>query len=403
MSLIGRAFRNQTTDTPITTSHELQAFLDVYGAWSTTSGVAVSPATAMACAAVSAAVGLLSESAGQLPLNIYRRLTPRGKDKAREHPVWSVLHDSPNAWQNPFEYREQKTLHLALWGNAYSIKVRSPRGELMELLPIHPSRVEVKQDERWRVTYKIKGPDDTIATFPRDRVFHIRDRSINGYEGRPRILDGRDTIGLALSAERWGGQLFGNSARPAGLLSTDENLTDDQIDRLISTWKQAHGGSNALGTAVLDGGMKWSPLVMNNTDAQFLETRKFQIAEVARLYRVPPHMLGDLEKATFSNVEHMGIQFVKFTLLPWLKRWESAINDQLLDNDPELFAEFNVNAFERGDLASRTVHYSAGIRDGYYSPNDVLEKENENPVDGGDEYRRAESIHGPTPEGVTPA
>lgn len=395
MSFLSTAFKNTTEGGPITSSPELAAFLQVYGGWDSTSGISVTPETALKCAAISAAVGLISESIAQLPLMVYRRLDPRGKERASDTSLWRVLHDKPNRWQNSFEWREQMALHLTLWGNAYSLITRSQRGELSELLPIHPSRVTPKQDDQWNIIYKVRGPDGSEVQLARDRVFHVRDRSVDGIVGRPRIFDGKDTIGLALSAERWGGQLFGNGARPSGILSAPGKLGDPQIARLKETWTAGHGGANALGTAVLDNGFTWKPLVMNNTDAQFLETRKFQIAEVSRIYRVPPHMLGDLEKATFSNVEHMGLQYLKFSLLPWLKRVESAINDQLIGFGSGMFAEFLIDAFERADLAGRTAHYTAGIRDGYLSANDIRELENRNPIDNGDEYRRAESIHGP--------
>lgn len=395
MGIAARAFRNQTSGGPITTSPELAAFLQVYGGWSTHSGVTVTPANAMACAAVSAAVGLISESIAVLPLMIYERLDPRGKERARSHPLWQVLHNRPNEWQNAFEWREQTALHLVLWGNTYCLIVRNSKGELRELIPIHPTRVVPKRSASWLVTYEVAGPNGDTKTFARDQIFHIKDRSFDGLVGRPRIFDAKDSIGLALSAERWGAQLFGNGARPSGLLSTDRVMKEDQVTFLAKSWGEAHGGDNALGTAILDGGLKWTPMVMNNTDAQFLETRLFQLREVARVWRVSPSLIGDLEHAaTRANVESFGLQFLKFTLLSWLTRYEAAINDQLMPSDSGMFAEFLLDAFERADLVSRTAHYSAGIRDGYLSQNDVRDLENRNPIEHGDEYRRAESIHG---------
>lgn len=374
----------------ITTSKELEQVFIAHGAGSF-AGVVVTPEVAMMVSAVSAATSLLSETTAMIPTMLYRRLGDGGKERATDHPLYRLLHDKPNSWQNSFEFREFMTLHLLLNGNCYAYKVLrtsgARRGELLELIPIHSDRVKVEQDDDYTIRYRVALPDGQIVTIPADRMFHIRDRSINGYEGVSRLKHGRDAIGLARVAERWGAQLFGNGARPSGLLRTDETLDDEQVTRLRESWQAAHGGENALGTAVLDGGLNWVPLVMNNTDAQFIETRKHQIAEIARLYRVPPHMIADLERSTNNNIEQQSLEFVKYSLMPWLRRWEAAINTQLLEPGGEYFAEFVVDGLLRGDAKSRYEAYASALQNEWMNKNEVRALENLNPVDGGDEFR----------------
>ena len=385
----------------ITSSKELADVLGANGSVSFT-GITVTPDVAMMVAAVGAAVSLLSETVAQIPLPLYRRRADGGKEKATDNPLWMLLHDKPNSWQNSFEFREMLTLHLLLWGNCYAFMSRQRSGRanglVIELVPIHPDRVKVEQDDNHVVTYRVSLAKGEMVTVPARDMFHIRDRSIDGFRGISRLKYGQDSIGLARVTERWGAQLFGNGARPSGVLSTDGMLNDEQVKRLGESWKAAHGGENALGTAVLDGGLKWTPLAMTSHDSQYLENRKFQIAEISRIYRIPPHMLGDLDKATFSNIEHQSLEFVKFSLMPWLKRWEGAINTQLLNPTEEYFAEFVVEGLLRGDIKSRYEAYQIGVMNKWLSPNEIREKENMNPREGGDVYENPAITPG---EGVT--
>ncbi|MEM9262409.1 MAG: phage portal protein, partial [Pseudomonadota bacterium] len=286
--------------TIITDPRDLAAALEDVGVESA-AGLVVSPQVAVMVSAVSAAVSLLAESIAQLPIHVYER-QEKGKDRREGDPLAILLHDRPNTYQTPFEFFELMTLWLLLWGNCYAIVVKT-RGAASELIPVHPDRVEVQLDANHRRVYLVSEKDGVQRTYGQESVLHVMDRSFDGLKGRSRLKDGRDTIGLSKAAETWGARLFKNSARPAGLLTSPEKLNAEQMSRLRESWKKAHGGENALGTAVLDAGMEWKPLVMNNRDAQFTESRKFQIAEIARLYRVPPHMVGDLERATFSNIE----------------------------------------------------------------------------------------------------
>lgn len=385
-------------DNSITTSQELERVL-MRGA-GTRAGVDVTTETALMVAAVSAAVTVIAETVAQLPLIVYERRANGDRERAAESPLWALLHDRPNRYQDAFQFREMLTMHLALWGNAYAFIVRTLDGRrIVELLPLHPDRVRPEQGSDYRLTYRISLPGGEEVVAQAADVLHLRDRSLDGYRGVSRLKMGRDSIGLALVAERWGAQLFGNSARPAGLLTSDAVKSPEQMAKLAEGWRAAHGGENALGTAVLDGGWTWSPLAMNNTDAQFLETRKFQIAEIARIYRIPPHMLADLERATFSNIEHQSLEFVKFSLMPWLRRWEMAINTQLLAPGSPVYAEFLVEGLLRGDTKSRYESYAIALQNRWMNVNEVRAREGLNAVAGGDEYRGAANLYGETTGG----
>ncbi|MBO6542303.1 MAG: phage portal protein [Alphaproteobacteria bacterium] len=375
----------------ITTSQELEKLL--LSERPGIAGVDVSPKTAMMVAAVGASVRILSESVAQLPLILYRK-DGQKRERADDLALWKVLHGKANGWQSSFEFVLFMVSHLVALGNCYAFVNRLKNGQIYELLPIHPDRVEVKQDPNtFKLIYRVAVRDGQILEVPQSSMFHVRDFTENGFEGVSRLKQGADSIGLALASERWGAQLFGNGARPSGILSTDGKLGAEQMKLIAESWKSAHGGKNALGTAVLDGGMKFSPLVMNNTDAQFLETRKFQVNEIARIYRIPPHMLADLDKASFSNIEHQSLEFVKYTLMPWLRRIESAINTQLIDTDG-VYAEFLVDGLLRGDVKARYEAYQIAISIGVMSPNEVRALENLNPREGGDEFIPAENIFG---------
>lgn len=362
-------------------------------------GVVVTPDAAMSVPAVNAAVSIISESMAMLPLNVFKK-QDRERLSMPDHPVYRLFHVQPNSYMDPFQFIEMLTMHLMLWGNCYSFK-NIVRGVVTELLPIHPGRVQVKQNEAYRVTYEVSLPNGEVIEFERDAIFHVKDRTFNGYEGVSRILQLRESIGLAIETERHSAKLFGNNASPSGVLSTDQPLSREQMDNLRESWKAAHGGENQFSTAVLDGGFKFQPITMTSHDVQLIESRKFQISEVSRIYRVPPHLLGDLERATFSNIEQQSLDFVQRTLSPWIRRWEAAINNQLIGPRERfhIFSKFNVDAQLRGDIASRYSAYHVGLTDGFLSVNEVRELEDRNPIEGGDEYRQAESVFGGNEDG----
>ncbi len=364
------------------------------GLGGTASGAVVTPDSAMRVVAVFAAVRVISEALAQVPLITYRR-TGEARKRATDHWLYSLLHDAPNQWQTSFEWREMMQAHVSLRGNAFSFKVRV-RDETRELLPLHPDRVVVRQHDDWRLTYTISLPDGTRAEVPAADILHIRGFSQNGFTGVSPIRLAREALGLAIETERHGAQLFGNAARPGGVLTTEQKLDDKQVKQLTESWHDAMTGKNRLKTAILDAGVSYQQIALSNEDAQFLETRKFQRNEIATLFRLPPHMIGDLERATFSNIEQQALEFVVYSMGPHYKRWEQAISMQLLSRGEraEIFAEFLVDGLLRGDSKSRHQAHSLALRDGWRNVNEVRGIENLNPIEGGDIYRAAVNVYG---------
>lgn len=354
----------------------------------TTAGVSVTELSALQSTAVYACVRLLAETVASLPLITYRRLENGGKERALDHPLYDVLHYRPNRLMSSFEWRETMMGHLLLWGNAYSRIVDDASGRVVELYPMRPDRVQISQTEAGLMyTYSPTGGE--VMTLPEEKVFHLRGLSTEGILGISPIAQARQAIGLALATEEFGSRFFGNGARPGGVLEHPGTLTDEAMNRLRMSWEQSHtGAANAHKVAILEEGMKYAQIGIPPEDAQFLETRKFQLAEIARIFRVPAHMIGDLDRATFSNIEHQSLEFVIHSVRPWLVRWEQAIMRSLLMEHErnEVFAEFLVDGLLRGDTMSRYQAYATAVTNGWMSRNEVRQLENLNPVDGLDEY-----------------
>lgn len=376
-------FLTRSVNAAITTSHEL-AQLYLRGQ-NTFAGMPVSADTAMRVSAVYAAVRVLAESVAQLPLITYRRL-PRGKERETSHPIYKLLHDRPNRWQTSFEFREMMTGHVVLRGNAYAQKARA-RGVVRELIPLNPDAVTVTQNSDTTLAYEYADGKGG-RTFQQKDILHIRGLSSNGCVGMSPIACHREAIGLAAAAEKLGAQLFGNGAKPNAAFKHPKALKDDAFERLKSQLNSAFNGDNAMSTMILEDGMDWVKLGIDPKDAQFIETRKFQIEEIARIFRVPPHKIGDLSRSTNNNIEHQSLEFVTDTLMPWLVRWEQAIYRDLIEEtgNDDIFAEFLVDGLLRGDSKSRAEFYASGITNGWLNRNEVRAKENLNPADGLDEF-----------------
>jgi len=372
----------------IKSSADLESFLRG-GIGGSSSGVNVTPDSAMTIAAVFACVRVLSESVAQLPLVLYRRLPEGGKVRAVEHPLYPILHDAPNDFQTSFEWREMKQGHTALRGNSYSF-INRAGGQVRELLPIHPDKVEPKQED-WKVTYKVQMGSGNTREFKQGDILHIRGLSSDGVMGLSPVKLFREAMGLALATEKHGAKLFGNGTRLGGILKHPGTLSENGAARLKQSWEDAHAGvDNAFKTALLEEGISWEAVGMTSEDAQFLETRKFQKTEIASIFRVPPHLIGDLERSTNNNIEHQGLEFVIYTLTPWLRRWESALGKALLPPEQrgEYFIEFLVDGLLRGDFKTRMEGYASALNNGWLNPNEVREMENRNPIEGGDQYLR---------------
>ena len=348
------------------------------------SGKNVNERSAMQMTAVYACVRVLSEAVAGLPLHLYRYTEKGSKEKAIDQPLYFVLHDEPNPEMTSFAFRETLMTHLLLWGNAYAQIIRNGKGEVVALYPLMPNRMTVDRDEKGQLYYEYQTSTDearttkggTVRLRPSD-VLHVPGLGFDGLVGYSPIAMAKNAIGLAIAAEEYGSKFYANGAAPSGVLEHPGILKDPS--KVRDSWNETFGGSgNAHKIAVLEEGMKYTPISINPSEAQFLETRKFQIDEIARIFRVPPHMIGDLERSTFSNIEQQSLEFVKYTLEPWLVRWEQAMARALISpkDKSKYFIKFNVDGLLRGSYQERMQGYSVGIQNGFMCPNDVRSLEN---------------------------
>lgn len=369
----------------ITESSELAKLL--MGSQSS-AGVAVTHETALRQSAVYACVLVISETVAQLPLILYERKGSR-KERALSQRLYGLLHDAPNEFQTSFEWRQMQTAHLCLRGNAYSYISRSVTGEPLELLPMHPDRVEVKQHKDYSLEYRFKDADSVTHTLRQDQVLRLTGLSFDGVNGLSPISYHRESVGTAIAADRHTALSFKNGAKLNGILKREGTFKDlDVAKRVRESWDEAFSGDNAFKTPLLEDGLEWQQISMNNRDAQYIETRKFQTEDIARIFRVPPHKIGHLERSTNNNIEHQALEFVTDTLMPWLRRWEQAIGRDLLGvtDRRKYFAEFLVDGLLRGDAKSRSEFYASAVQTGWMNRNEVRAKENMNPEDGLDEF-----------------
>ena len=344
---------------------------------------------AMRLAAVYACVRVLAETVASLPLVVYERLD-RGKERAVEHPLYRLLHDAPNPLMTAFEWREALMGHLALWGNAYCEIEYDGGGRPLALWPLRPDGVEDIRRGSQGLTYVYRLPDGKQVVFPGERIFHVRGLSPDGIRGYSPIADfARRLVKMGLAVEAFGDNFFANGARPGGVLQHPGKLSDEAYENLRGSWAGRHEGlSNAHRVAILEEGMTFQAVGTPPEEAQFLESMKMNRAQIASIFRVPPHMIGDLERATFSNIEQQSIEFKTYTMEPWLVRWQQAINTRLMvEGERETyFAEFVTDALLRGDTASRYAAHAIARQNGWMSANDIREIENMNPIEGGDVY-----------------
>ena len=360
------------------------------------SGKAVTERSAMQMTAVYSCVRILSEAVAGLPLHLYRYNDSGSKEKAVDHPLYRLLHDEPNPEMSSFVFRETLMTHLLLWGNAYAQIIRNGKGEIISLYPLMPNKMTVERDESGHLYYSYQRSNDEaigesgrVILKPSD-VLHIPGLGFDGLVGYSPIAMAKNAIGLAIATEEYGAKFFANGAAPSGVLEHPGTLKDPSKIRVA--WQSQFGGSQNSGkVAVLEEGMKYTPISISPEQAQFLETRKFQINEIARIFRVPPHMVGDLEKSSFSNIEQQSLEFVKYTLDPWVVRWEQSIMRSLLSptEKSEYFVKFNLEGLLRGDYQSRMNGYAIGRQNGWMSANDIRELENLDLIpdeDGGNLY-----------------
>ena len=392
MGIFSGLFRSRDAPSNSTAGSVYRFFLG-----GSSAGKIVNERSAMQMTAVYSCVRVLSEAVAGLPLHLYKYTDGGSKEKATSHPLYFVLHDEPNSEMTSFVFRETLMTHLLLWGNAYAQIIRNGKGEVVALYPLMPNRMTVDRDEKGQLYYEYQTSTDearttkggTVRLKPSD-VLHVPGLGFDGLVGYSPIAMAKNAIGLAIAAEEYGSKFYANGAAPSGVLEHPGVLKDPA--KLRDSWTQTFGGSsNSNKVAVLEEGVKYTPISIAPNEAQFLETRKFQINEIARIFRVPPHMVGDLEKSSFSNIEQQSLEFVKYTLEPWLVRWEQSMERVLIspDEKPQYFIKFNVDGLLRGDYQSRMEGYATARQNGWMSANDIRELENLDRIpaeDGGDLY-----------------
>jgi len=392
MSIFSGLFRSRDKPSDSTTGSSYRFFFG-----GTTSGKNVTERSAMQMTAVYSCVRILSEAIAGLPIHLYRYGENGSKEKAVDHPLYFLLHDEPNPEMTSFVFRETLMTHLLLWGNAYAQIIRNGKGEVVALYPLMPNRMTVDRDSDGYLYYEYQTSQDEAHTMNGSRVrlspldvLHVPGLGFDGLVGYSPIAMAKNAIGMAMACEEYGAKFFSNGATPGGILEHPGVVKDPE--RVRESWNSAFGGSaNSNKVAVLEEGMKYTPISISPNEAQFLETRKFQINEIARIFRIPPHMIGDLEKSSFSNIEQQSLEFVKYTLDPWVCRWEQSMQRALLNPDEkkQYFFKFNVDGLLRGDYQSRMNGYAVGRQNGWMSANDIRELENLDRIpeeEGGDLY-----------------
>lgn len=396
MAFLGKLFRSRDKPRNETEGARFRSYWGL-----TNAGKRVDARTAMQLTAVYACIRVLSESVAQLPLHLYRYEDGK-RIKATDHPLYFLLHDEPNPEMSSFNWREAMMNNLLAFGNGYSQIIRNRKGEPMALYPLMSDKMTVSRDPKTKQIYYeytfsdkeigAKNASDEKIRLDPSEVLHVPGMGFDGLVGYSPLAMAKHAIGTGLACEEYGAKFFENSAVPTGVLETPNVMNEDRVSRLRDSWHDIYGGSTRAGkVAILEEGMTYKPISISPEQVQFLQTRKFQTGEIARIFRVPGHMIGDLEWTTYANIEQQSIEFVKYTLDPWLTRWEQAIQRQLLSPEEKAnyYTRFNVDGLLRGDYQSRMNGYAVGRQNGWYSSNDIRDLENMELIpeeEGGDLY-----------------
>lgn len=345
----------------------------------------VSPEAALAITAVYACVRILAEDVGSLPLPIYRRLDGGGKQRDTSHPLYKILQIRPNKWMTKMNFWEMMIGHVALRGNAYARILRSQNQNVIELIPLHPGRMRVGQFSDGTRQYLYTDLRGMQVLYPQSEIFHLQGLSSDGLVGLSPLDIHQRTFEGAITSDDYSTTFFKNQAQPGGLLMHPKILTPTARENLKKSWQEMHGGANRGRVAVLEEGLEWKQVGITQKDAQWLETKKYTKTDIASIFRMPPHMIGDLERATFSNIEQQSLEYVRNTLRPWLVRVEETILRDLISEreQTDVFAEFIVEGLLRGDIQARYNSYSIGLNNGFLNADEVRAYENLNPIPNG--------------------
>jgi len=357
---------------------------DILIGQNTQSGVQVNEESSLKFSAVWSAVKLLSESAAQLPYQVFRRSDGGSKEIYRNHYSYRIIHERPNDYMSKFTYIQVLTASMLLWGNGYARIIKDKMERVTALIPIHPALVEPLLIED-RLFYRING----VEIITPDEIIHVMGFSLDGYRGKSPIQIAKENIGLGLALQGFGSTFFRNGINTETALQVPGNLTDEQYKRLQTiVMMRSAGGENAHKPMILEGGMTLKEITIPPDQAQFLESRNFQVNEIARIFNVPPHMIGDLARSTNNNIEHQSIEYVQYSLMPWIIRIEEEHTRKMImeAEKPDVFIEANVDGLMRGDAQARAAYYKTRWEIGSLNANEIRAKENDNPYEGGDAY-----------------
>lgn len=350
-----------------------------------TAGVAVDAEAAQKVSAYYAGVRLLSNDVAKLPLDIFQRLPDGGKTRARNNPLYDLVHTKPNAWQSSFEWRRQGVRSIINRGNWYSRIVPGPRGPVDQLMPLNAERVKPVQLDSGRVTYQVRDQrTNIVTTLSQDQMFHVRGPSDDGVEGKSLLTWARDSIGLAMAQHGYAARLFSQGALHGGVISVPAILNDEASKRMADSWVTSQASWHR--PKILEQGATYTESTLTPEDSQMLTSQQFSVTEMARWLGVPPHKIADLSRSTNNNIEHQGLEYVTDSLSPWLVLIEQAILQQLILAPDRYFAEFNVDALMRGDSVARGEFYKSMFAVGAASPNEIRSRENQNNYPDGDQY-----------------
>lgn len=356
----------------------------------TNSGLMINDETVFQVSAFWDCVKILSEDVATLPLVLYKRLE-KGKTKAENHNLFKIINYKPNEEMLIINFLEMLMTNVLLWGNAYVQKIYNKKGEIIEIYPLYSRYMEIKRDKNNNLYFRYNEPGNE-KDFDKEQIINITGLTMDGITGLSILKYARESLGLTMATEKFGASFFGSGSKPGGVLELPENGRCKDKDQVRAEWNKLYQGiGNANRIAILEGGMKYKPVGIPPEDAQFLQTRQFQIPEVCRWFRMPPHKIADLSNATFSNIEHQGIEYVSNTLRPWLVRFEKSFEAGLL-NQKEIkkyFIQFSVDALLRGDFNTRMQGYATARQNGWINADEIREKEDMNPMpegEGGEKY-----------------
>jgi HK97 family phage portal protein len=364
-------------------------FVDwMHGGLSTASGEKVGNDSAMKLSAVYACINVISQDVAKLPLKVYKE-TDGGKEAMKAHPVYRLLHYQPNPYMTAMDFRQALTAHCLSWGNGYAEIVRDTDGNPAELRVLRPDRVVPIMD-KGKIWYRVSDDSGHYLYVESDDMFHLKGLGYDGLVGYNVIQYAREALGHAVALEKHGAAYFGNGANPGGLLVHPGRLSPQARTNLENFHNKQHqGAGNANKISILEEGMQYTKVTIPPDESQFIESRAFSIPEICRWFRIQPHKIADLSRATYSNIEQQSLDYVTDTLSGWLKRWEQAIWWKLFTDDEKeggFYAEHVLEGLLRGDIQTRYASYATGRQWGFMSVNEIRQKENMNPIDGGDQY-----------------